>query len=374
MFNRIPHHRALRTAPVARGFTLVELLVVISIIALLISILLPSLRAARDQAKLATCLAHIRGTGQAAMTFANDHNQRFQIATDEVGLNIADPDRSRFEYGVGNELLAWPVAIAQGSGIAMRNNWDWGVRATSYADALTKEQWINKVLENVVCPSDRVVVATPFYPKNLMGSGAANPTDGLKGSGDPSNPISSQSGMSYWGRLSFAVNEDIVGAENGYSGNNPGCWRAVQIGGGWFGCRGEASTAQCKSFAAGRRLQGNLDKVFRPGDVGLVFEAGRDSSEQEESTAGNSNLVLSSKAYGPYLGDAMKSDASEGGLASDRIPRKRHPKGRLNVLYCDGHGASIQPTKFDSSGKPTEFSPSVRVSPYQPHDVVTTFR
>ena len=54
------------------GFTLVELLVVVSIIALLIAILLPSLRSAREHAKLAACLANLTGIGKASLTYAAD--------------------------------------------------------------------------------------------------------------------------------------------------------------------------------------------------------------------------------------------------------------------------------------------------------------
>ncbi|MFO0839183.1 MAG: type II secretion system protein [Phycisphaerae bacterium] len=60
-----------------RGFTLIELLVVVAIIALLISILLPSLSAAREQAKVAKCTANLKSIMTASYAYFGDQKDTF---------------------------------------------------------------------------------------------------------------------------------------------------------------------------------------------------------------------------------------------------------------------------------------------------------
>lgn len=62
-----------------KGFTLIELLVVVAIIALLISILLPSLSRAQEQARRATCAANLSGIGKSAYIYSNDNRDSFPI-------------------------------------------------------------------------------------------------------------------------------------------------------------------------------------------------------------------------------------------------------------------------------------------------------
>lgn len=63
-----------------RGFTLIELLVVVAIIALLISILLPSLNNARKQAKAVKCGANQNHIGKAVHAYLAENNGTFPAA------------------------------------------------------------------------------------------------------------------------------------------------------------------------------------------------------------------------------------------------------------------------------------------------------
>jgi prepilin-type N-terminal cleavage/methylation domain-containing protein/prepilin-type processing-associated H-X9-DG protein len=62
-----------RTArPIPRGFTLIELLVTVAILALLISILLPSLHGARKSARQLHCLTNLSSIGKAALFYQQE--------------------------------------------------------------------------------------------------------------------------------------------------------------------------------------------------------------------------------------------------------------------------------------------------------------
>ncbi len=84
-----------------RGFTLVELLVVIGIIALLISILLPSLNKARQAAMAVQCSSNMRTIGQFFHNYLDSNRGKFPFVMANCPNN----------YYVGSYADTWPSAI-----------------------------------------------------------------------------------------------------------------------------------------------------------------------------------------------------------------------------------------------------------------------
>jgi prepilin-type N-terminal cleavage/methylation domain-containing protein len=82
-----------------RAFTLVELLVVISIIAVLLAILIPSLKRAKEKAAQVTCTAHLKQIGAAMGLYAIDYRDLFPDCWTTGGWHMGHPDDPRFWKG-----------------------------------------------------------------------------------------------------------------------------------------------------------------------------------------------------------------------------------------------------------------------------------
>ena len=82
------------------GFTLIELLVVISIIALLVSILLPSLSKAREQAKLVVCSSNLHQQGLVYQLYATAYDGFYPEHFNVFPWLVRDP-YSGLEIGDG---------------------------------------------------------------------------------------------------------------------------------------------------------------------------------------------------------------------------------------------------------------------------------
>ena len=78
-----------------RGFTLVELLVVIGIIGLLVGILIPVVTGARESAKKTQCAANLRTLGQAMIAYGSDNDRKVPVFVGQGSFLWDIPKRTR---------------------------------------------------------------------------------------------------------------------------------------------------------------------------------------------------------------------------------------------------------------------------------------
>ena len=108
-----------------KGFTLVELLVVIGIIAILIAILLQALQKAREQAKQTTCMSNMRQIVQGWLLYAQDNKGGIVFSETDDRTKTVPPGSPPQDQG----KLGWVIDTKSDPEHAAKFNTEGAVRA-----------------------------------------------------------------------------------------------------------------------------------------------------------------------------------------------------------------------------------------------------
>jgi prepilin-type processing-associated H-X9-DG protein len=102
------------------GFTVVELLIIIGIIAVLMALFLPALARARRAAKNVECVSNLRSNGHALTSFATQHNGKFPAFAGEGAWlwDLPFPTRDAIVHsGATRDTMYCPLNTGQNSDV-----------------------------------------------------------------------------------------------------------------------------------------------------------------------------------------------------------------------------------------------------------------
>lgn len=131
-------------APRRRGFTLVELLVVVAIIGILIALLLPAVQAARESARRTQCVNNLKQLGIAAHGF-HDANNFLPVSNRPLGVTTAPR--------IGWAINALPFLEQQTTYSQYDQTKTWSDQTTSSTFPLSNVQVCGTVVSLFWCPS-----------------------------------------------------------------------------------------------------------------------------------------------------------------------------------------------------------------------------
>ena len=135
-------HRVLSINSRRNGFTLIEVLVVMAVIAILIGLLLAAVQAARETANRARCANNLK---QLALAALHHHDAKGHFPT---GLVTVDAKEGRFRGGTN----LWVELLPYLEQSPLHSKWDYDDYRNNLAGGSTAH--VAQVLSVLLCPSD----------------------------------------------------------------------------------------------------------------------------------------------------------------------------------------------------------------------------
>lgn len=271
------------------GFTIVELLVVVAIVALLTGILLPALSSARSAAKSGVCLSQLRSTLQSTHAMVGEHRGQAPLSGLFWGYG---PDQF-VSRRLGRDLLSY-----DDDGVRRPMPFFASLAQFGGADLPTDSR---EHLQSTLVPSDEGTLDRPNFKAFRCPADASFTPD------DAAVTLTGDVGYDGLREISsYLPNGYVLGAVSDQKYLTP----------------------------TPRRLRGKLDRVALPSQTVLLFD-GEPITFWRFPLQATLPFTPGGSSFSGYFG--MLTDWWRGGV--EQFDFERH-HGRMNIGYVDGHAAT----------------------------------